>query len=295
MIDLHIGADLSFNSTGLTFYTEKNNKDNTGKIADTIEFVRLIYNKNNPPYIRNLTQYVYDSNLFSTHLSLNHEINDEYNDCTNYTIDQMKITNQYFIGVNKIMQIILSRIRALGYKSSEINIYINFEGSILNGYNFNTQIGVNMLQGYLRAELFKLQIKNQFKTFKFRLIPPKALKSFFTLDGNADKTKMVKSFIENYNGKKLLPQITTDKKSVTILNDIVDSFALVAYNVYALNMDDKPLFPDPTKIKTKKKRVKSITTIMKNDIKSIDVSSLIQTNNESSNLITDILNKNNIL
>ena len=293
MTDLHIGCDLSFNSTGITFYTEKLNNNNQ-KIADSIEFVRLIYDKTNPPYIRNLTQYNYDINLYSTDLELEHEPDFNYNNCVNYTSDQIKITTQYFICVNKIMRIIFSRIKKLNIDPKELNIYVNFEGSILSGYNFNTQIGVNMLQGYLRAELLKLQIKNQFNNFKFRIIPPTALKSFFAFDGGADKTKMIKSFIDNYNGKILLPQITEDSKLVAVLNDIVDSFALVAYNVYDMKMIDKDLLPEPAKIKVKKKRTKTITTLIKEDLKQLKLDTSPKPKDVEMDTITNILN-NNIL
>ena len=102
-----------------------------------------------------------------------------------------------------------------------------------------------------------IQMFNNFKTFKFRIIPPTLLKSFFTNNGSADKLEMIESFINNYDGKKLIPQIDLSNKYVSELNDIIDSFALVAFNVYDLKMEEKFLF-NIKKIKTKSKKKRKI-------------------------------------
>lgn len=268
MINIHIGLDLSFNSTGITFYNEK--YENNNKIESNIEFHRLVRDKENTSIILNVNQHIYFSQLLSIDLDLKHKQVDSYVNALDYSNDQIDLTEKYYISVKTIMKLIITYINNVkskfNVKHNEINIFINMEGSILSGYNFNVQIGVNMLQGFLRGELIKLQLANNFNTYKFRMIPPLLLKSFFTNNGSANKEEMVNSFINNYNGRKLIPQIDLSNKMVDSLNDVVDSFALVVFNVYDLIMtDEKYLFnikkEKLIKKKIRKKRVTKVTKI----------------------------------
>lgn len=256
MINIHIGLDLSFNSTGITFYNELLDKESNKIISSEIEFHRLVRDKEITTRIINVNQHIYSSKLLSVDLELKHDL-DVYENAIEYSNEQIDLTEKYFISVTTIKNIIIKYLNTIkqDYKldNNGINIFVNMEGSILSGFNFNTQIGVNMLQGFLRAELIKLQMVNNFKTFKFRIIPPTLLKSFFTNNGSADKLEMIESFINNYDGKKLIPQIDLSNKYVSELNDIIDSFALVAFNVYDLKMEEKFLF-NIKKIKTKSKK-----------------------------------------
>lgn len=260
MINIHIGLDLSFNSTGITFYNELLDKESNKIISSEIEFHRLIRDKEITTRIINVNQHIYSSKLLSVDLELKHDL-DVYENAIEYSNEQIDLTEKYFISVTTIKNIIIKYLNTIkqDYKldNNGINIFVNMEGSILSGFNFNTQIGVNMLQGFLRAELIKLQMVNNFKTFKFRIIPPTLLKSFFTNNGSADKLEMIESFINNYDGKKLIPQIDLSNKYVSELNDIIDSFALVAFNVYDLKMEEKFLF-NIKKIKTKSKKKRKI-------------------------------------
>jgi hypothetical protein len=260
MINIHIGLDLSFNSTGITFYNELLDKESNKIISSEIEFHRLVRDKEITTRIINVNQHIYSSKLLSVDLELKHDL-DVYENAIEYSNEQIDLTEKYFISVTTIKNIIIKYLNTIkqDYKldNNGINIFVNMEGSILSGFNFNTQIGVNMLQGFLRAELIKLQMVNNFKTFKFRIIPPTLLKSFFTNNGSADKLEMIESFINNYDGKKLIPQIDLSNKYVSELNDIIDSFALVAFNVYDLKMEEKFLF-NIKKIKTKSKKKRKI-------------------------------------
>ena len=260
MINIHIGLDLSFNSTGITFYNELLDKESNKIISSEIEFHRLVRDKEITTRIINVNQHIYSSKLLSVDLELKHDL-DVYENAIEYSNEQIDLTEKYFISVTTIKNIIIKYLNTIkqDYKldNNGINIFANMEGSILSGFNFNTQIGVNMLQGFLRAELIKLQMVNNFKTFKFRIIPPTLLKSFFTNNGSADKLEMIESFINNYDGKKLITQIDLSNKYVSELNDIIDSFALVAFNVYDLKMEEKFLF-NIKKIKTKSKKKRKI-------------------------------------
>jgi len=204
MINIHIGLDLSFNSTGITFYNELLDKESNKIISSEIEFHRLVRDKEITTRIINVNQHIYSSKLLSVDLELKHDL-DVYENAIEYSNEQIDLTEKYFISVTTIKNIIIKYLNTIkqDYKldNNGINIFVNMEGSILSGFNFNTQIGVNMLQGFLRAELIKLQMVNNFKTFKFRIIPPTLLKSFFTNNGSADKLEMIESFINNYMEK----------------------------------------------------------------------------------------------
>lgn len=290
MINIHIGLDLSFESTGITFYNEK--IENNEKIESNIEFHRLVRDKENTSIILNVNQHIYYSTLFSVDLNLKHDDDYIYENGINYSNNQINLTEKYFLVVKNIMKIIVKYFNniLINNNKNDINVYFNMEGSLLNGHDYNFQITINMLQGFLRAELIKFQLINNFNIFKFRIISPKMLKLFFARNGNADKKEMIKSFIENYDGKKLIPQIDLSNKSINNLNDIIDSFSTVVFNYYDLNIENKLLF-----------NYKKIETIKKRKIKSknkkltdlIDENVLSELN--KSNINSNILTINNIL
>ena len=291
MINIHIGLDLSFESTGITFYNEK--IENNKKIESNIEFHRLVRDKENTSIILNVNQHIYYSNLFAIDLDLKHKEDDLYENGINYSNIQINLTEKYFLVVKNIMKIIVKYFNniLINNNKKEINVYFNMEGSLLNGHDYNFQITINMLQGFLRAELIKFQLINNFNIFKFRIISPKMLKLFFARNGNADKKEMIESFIENYNGKKLIPQIDLTNKSINNLNDIVDSFSAVVFNYYDLNVENKLLF-NYKKIETKNKS-KKIKIKNKKITDLIDENVLSELN--KSNINSNILNINNIL
>lgn len=293
MINIHIGLDLSFESTGITFYDEK--IENNNKIESNIEFHRLVRDKENTSIILNVNQHIYYSTLFSVDLDLKHIEDEKYENGINYSNNQLILTEKYFLVVKNIMKIIVKYFndKLKENNKKDINVYINMEGSILNGHDYNFQITINMLQGFLRAELIKFQLINNFNIFKLRIISPKMLKLFFARNGNADKKEMIKSFIDNYNGKKLIPQIDLSNKMINNLNDVIDSFSTVVFNYYDLNIENKLLFNykkierlNKRKIKKPKNNKFKITEI-------IDENILSELN--KSNINSNILTINNIL
>ena len=290
MINIHIGLDLSFESTGITFYNEK--IENNEKIESNIEFHRLVRDKENTSIILNVNQHIYYSTLFSVDLNLKHDDDYIYENGINYSNTQINLTEKYFLVVKNIMKIIVKYFNnvLINNNKNDINVYFNMEGSLLNGHDYNFQITINMLQGFLRAELIKFQLINNFNIFKFRIISPKMLKLFFARNGNADKKEMIKSFIENYDGKKLIPQIDLSNKSINNLNDIIDSFSAVVFNYYDLNIENKLLF-NYKKIETNKKR--KIKSKNKKITDLIDENVLSELN--KSNINSNILTINNIL
>lgn len=277
-MNIHIGLDLSFNSTGMVIYCsdEKRNIRN-------IEFHRIIKSGANKSSIQliNINYHIVNVDLLGVELDMQYPI-DMYTNGVEYSNEQIRITEQYFLIVNKIVTIIRKSISdtLIKYqlKPEDISLYVNMEGSLLSGYNFNSQIGLNMLQGYLRAELIKLQLKNKFSLFKQRIIPPTLLKSFFADDGKAEKISMIRSFIENYNGRKLIPQISLSNRMIEILNDIIDAFALVAFNIYDISMMNKDLFNIKKLSSDNKKLIKKKQKAKRRNV--MDMSKFIPDNNK---------------
>lgn len=74
MINIHIGLDLSFNSTGITFYNELLDKESNKIISSEIEFHRLVRDKEITTRIINVNQHIYSSKLLSVDLELKHDL-----------------------------------------------------------------------------------------------------------------------------------------------------------------------------------------------------------------------------
>lgn len=263
---LHIGLDLSLKGTGLTFYLE-NETTNLRKF----KFFILVFDKSISTHYQNVNQIKLQIPKIIDELDLVHESDLIYNNSTAFSKSQIDHTKTFVSVASMVIKKIKDFIIENKINHNELNIHFNMEGSLLQGYDFNAQVALNMLQGLLRGDLIKLHLTNNFNQIKFRIIPAKALKLFFTGDGSADKPKMMSSFINNYNGKKLIPQANTDNKTVVKLNDIIDGFALIAYNIYDLRLGtlpkllfNKTVIKDPTKPKVKRKPRQTKLTISTN-------------------------------
>jgi len=254
---LIIGIDLSFNSTGIS--VAKFND----KISKTISFHRLIFDDNSsikqfiPKSIYNVNQYTYK---LPTNISVNDIIIDnDYN-----SLIQAESTLKCMICIKRLMEII---IKSLPNNSIEFDLIINIEGFLMpqvsGEQQFKSLSGLIMLQGMLRSEIIKLKLSNHFNidNLKLFITPPKELKKFFTNNGNADKQIMLDSFIDNWNGKKLLPDTTSLKH----INDIIDSFALMmnAYGKITSIIKPKERI---IKKRKKKKIINNTNDILKNSL-----------------------------
>lgn len=215
---LIVGLDLSFSCTGITIsYLE----DNVGK---TISFHRVIFDKDINKYktyvptpIRNINQTTYKlpTNIKCADIVIDIEnLNDS---------QQMETTLKAMISSKKIGIIIA---KALEQYTPDTVIY-TMENYVMPSYTGPTQLksigGLIMLQGYVREFIIKfgLNLKHDFKV----MTPtPSNNKLFFTRNGNADKTQMLHSFIENWEGIKLIPDAS--ESLLNKINDVVDSFAL---------------------------------------------------------------------
>lgn len=216
-IELIVGMDLSFNSTGLTFTTCKNG------LGLGIEFHRIVYNETPRP-IKNINQHTYK-------LPVNVAIDDIVDETDFYSEDQAFITLKAMMCCKRITSILVSKINKLKqkYPNHNISLYTNIEGFIMPNLAGNQQLrvlgGLIMLQGLIRSDLLKLNITERFHNFRIFITSPTQLKKYFTGNGSSltDKALMLECFLNIFDGAKLLPDTT----SLAKVNDVVDSFALM--------------------------------------------------------------------
>lgn len=208
--NIFIGIDLSFNSTGITFYNQFENK---------IRFYRVAYKDqtkkiNQIPNV-NLVKYSMPTNILTSSVC---------NMSDQYSVDQFNTTLKEMVCIKKIIEIVGNYLKQ--YKQEKLTIHLNVEGFIGSTPNFNTITGLIMLQGQLRADLIKMFLQLNVMC-KLKVTSPTKLKKFFTGNGDAEKIDMINSFFKLYDGKKL---INTSPLNMEI-NDVVDSFALMCMSV----------------------------------------------------------------
>lgn len=218
-----IGIDLSFNSTGISI-SEFNDT-----VATKIEFHRLIFDDQStikqyiPKPIYNVNQYTYK---LPTNISVKDIIisSDDYN-----SLLQAEATIKCMICIKRLMDIIINKIQRISKTCTKFDLFVNIEGFLMpqvsGEQQFKSLSGLIMLQGMLRAELIKLKLseKSNIDIFKLFITTPKELKLWFSGNGNADKQMMLDSFLDNWDGRKLLP----DTSSLAKINDVIDGFALM--------------------------------------------------------------------
>ena len=235
-----IGIDLSLKSTGITVYDTKNNK---------LIFGNIISNKISDKHrFRNINYIKYsDKPLnFKYHKTIN---NGEYSE---YEGNQsLKI----MMAVKSIMRFLIVYL-----KKNNHNVII-FEShllpQILGIKQFRGLSHLIALQHILRENII-LHCLRENISIEFCFFSPSEVKSLFTGNGRADKSKMVDIFIDEYDGKKLIPDILRNREeTIMYLNDIVDSFALVcSYFNRLYNIVEKKI-PKNKTVKRKKSEIKN--------------------------------------
>ena len=83
-----------------------------------------------------------------------------------------------------------------------------------------------MLQGFVRQNLIKIALNNNIP-FKLMTPTPSKLKLFFFFFGRAEKVDMLLSFLNNWDGIKIIPDACIE--NIGKLDDVIDSFALMCY------------------------------------------------------------------
>ena len=216
---------MSFNSTGISIsiINESENKK--------IKFYRVVFddesNKTHkilkPQDIQNVNQIVYrmPTNINVLDLAVDIEDKNSY--------EQIRNTLRAMICSKKINMIIANNI-----VSEEPDIIIcTMENYIMPSFggrnSLNNVSGLLLLQGFVREWFIKYSVSYQNVNTYLFTPTPKQTKKYFTGNGSADKKEMQQYFVENFDGQKLLPNMSKGK-----LDDIIDSFALMihGYNKY---------------------------------------------------------------
>lgn len=222
MKELIIGLDLSLSCTGITIFEFEN------KIAQKIIFYRILFddqsNKTGKGYtpfkLKNINDIVYT-------LPVNVKLDDIVIDDTDENnIEQMSATLRMMICSQKINNIIQKVIET----KTVDKITFAIENYIMPAFEGKNQLKTVseaiMLQGQVRSNIIKLSLLKNIK-IKILTPTPSKLKKFFSLDGDADKLKMLQTFITYYNGQKILPDAKIE--NLGKINDVIDSFALSIY------------------------------------------------------------------
>jgi hypothetical protein len=220
---LIIGIDLSFNSTGITNSLIEND------VATIMEFHKIVFddesNISGKPYtpktIKNLNVHTYT--LLQKFKPLDPCVDDT--DLNNF--EQLKTTLRAMSCSNKISHLIADSIEK--YKPEQLIVCLeNYIMPSFGGQNSLKNVSVLIiLQGFVREFIINYCFKISLSV-KMLTPSPTSVKLFFCRDGQAEKDFMVYTFINEYDGKRLLPSL--DYKDTQYINDVVDSFAL---NLYA--------------------------------------------------------------
>ena len=222
--------DLSFKSTGMTIAKLDNN------IAEEISFYRVLFDKElslhhkeySPKSIKNVNDFVYRMPHYILVNDLVIDEDDENN------VEQCETTLKAIFCSSAIKKIIDKHCKINDYDF----VVFCIENYIMPDFGGKNQLksvsGLIMLQGFIREHIIKEYANS--KKIKLLTPTPSKIKSFFANNGRADKSLMIKSFIENYDGKKLIPDI--EKLTISSINDVVDSFAMAMYSYHQLINND---------------------------------------------------------
>lgn len=220
MKQLIVGLDLSFKCSGITGISLEN--FNAKKIQfHRVMFDDLSHKKGfNPKQIKNVQDTLYRMPTNANIGDLVFDIEDKNN------FDQVEVTLKSMVAKKKVKNIIEQML--LVYKPEVI--YVGIENYIMPKFNGPNNLksvgGLITLQGMIRDAVITLAVQHN---IKIKLFTPnvKSLKLFFSGKGNAEKIDMLKSFLYNYDGGKLLPGVNI--AHVAYVNDVVDAFAIATY------------------------------------------------------------------
>lgn len=227
---LVIGLDLSFNSTGITIMKCNN------YVPSKISFHRVVYDDGSnktkiykPKDIPRINQVTY---RMPTNITMYDLILDE-KDTNN--LEQSQTTLRAMICSKRINKILSKYISE--FKPNEVICTIeNYVMPSFAGPNSLKNVsGLILLQGFVREFLIRLKITfdnnlYQNNTFDLKIYTPTPTqnKKYFTGNGKAEKSEMIQSFLTNWDGNRLLPNLNHGK-----VDDVIDSFALLIHGWYS--------------------------------------------------------------
>lgn len=229
---LVIGLDLSFNSTGISIMECENH------IPKKIKFYRIVFDDESnktgkiyhPKDIPNINQIIYrmPTNIRTDDVLL--DASDKNNTEQTYTTLRAMICSKK---INKIIGKEISE-----YKPDIIICTIeNYVMPSFAGPNSLKSVsGLILLQGFVREFLIRTKItidtNKKFNDYNLKDLyiytpTPTQNKSYFSGNGKAEKTEMIKTFETIFEGNRLLPNLNHGK-----VDDIIDSFALLTHGWY---------------------------------------------------------------
>lgn len=221
MSKLIVGLDLSFNSTGICLTTIDDEN-----IAKEISFYRVVYDnetrKNTyvPKSVKNINTKTYTLPKYMTTDVLCIDDEDENNK------EQIETTLRAMCASRQIFDVVYN----YHQKHNHNFVIVSIENYVMPAFGGQNSLknvsGLITLQAFVREMVLRYCNKNQVMV-KMLTPSPTTLKKFFTGSGKAEKEDMMKSFVENFNGRKLIPAASED--TVKIINDVVDAFALTYY------------------------------------------------------------------
>lgn len=220
MKQMIVGLDLSFNSTGIAISYLEDWK------AKYVTLHRLVFDDESrktenwqPKPIINVVQEVYrmPRNIDRSQFSINKDPDD-------FSTEQITATLKAMVCAKRISKILDKQLSE--YQPDAV--FFNIEGAITPMFSTANQMRViaelTVLQGYVREWIVRNYINKEYSNYVLHITPPNQLKRFFTGNGKADKDRMYQSFIENWDGIKLMPLRTNSK-----IDDVVDAFALMCF------------------------------------------------------------------
>lgn len=247
-----IGIDLSLKSTGITIYNPVDNKIIFGnivnnKFSDKHRFQNINYIKyNDKP-----SNFNYTSSLKNN---------------SEYSIYEANQSLKIMMCVKSIMMVLINQL-----SKSNHNVIV-FEShllpQVLGSKQFRGLSHLIALQHMVRENIIAYSIKENI-SIEFCFFSPSEVKSLFCGNGKADKSEMIDMFIKEYDGNKLIPDISKrDLNEVIVyLNDIVDSFGLIC--CYLIR------YYDILEIKKKKPKVKKHKSKTENTFRDNLINSII--------------------
>lgn len=216
---LIIGLDLSMNSTGISCsYLE----DFDGK---SLNLHRILFDDGmgkvklkKPNTIKNVNDIIY---RMPTNISVDDMMLDGIDKNTE---GQLKGTLRAMIASKKICEIISNNVK----KFVPNKLIITIENYVMPTHGGKTSLPrvseLISLQNFVRKFCIELAVTNGIQ-LKMYTPTPGQNKVFFASNGNAEKYDMLKSFLENFEGNKILPTVTMEH--LAIIDDVVDSFSLM--------------------------------------------------------------------
>lgn len=212
-----LSFDLSFNSTGISIFTIED------KDVTKIEFFNVV------PF----SDYIRKINKNYSTVTIKHYPDIDL-DADNLELDSSDKTTYKEIANNIRSLNIMSTIISIIKDSIKINdnpkIIIAIENYIMPQFGGRLSLqnvsGLIAFQSYLRQYMIMFCKQNNIE-LKLFTPPPKTIKKFFTGNGSADKEQMCNTFVSEFDGVKLIPEMI-NQHSVKDLNDVIDSFALGA-------------------------------------------------------------------